>query len=483
MIFELPSLSHSGTFVAETWPPSLGACLSRQHGTLTTATARHDVTTFCDVRDASPAARLQLTPLRPCEKVCSRRLFCGRMGKRKLRSCTNCGGRHGPPTGRNCAHGEPREREKVADTIEKVGERAAAILDRSDEDARASGGEAAGADSQGTEEDLAELTLSAEGASNDGDADHRESRDRPGSPAGSGAMGALFLRQQMRLMQQERIEFEERVDGRMRYMENVLGKVAGVQQAQLERLVDLTTASKTKKVAAEPMDLTKKDEVSEPTTPQPAAAAAAAAPPTLTTPLGFGDFSDTAVPDADEDWKNYHGYAAWHLENERKKKNPFDHQAFLKKGEKITSFEDLMSITFKTLGKLVEMRCEVKGLIAHGRFMAEKASKDVFVDEAFVSYDEGVRKRAGETGPTAFGHVLQEEVFLHFCFENTKKQRSQARQLGKASKTKTDKTCNRFNDGGCSTKSCAYAHKCSVCDSWNHSKKKCDSPEKKKEGK
>ena len=26
------------------------------------------------------------------------------MGKRKLRNCSNCGARHGPPTGKNCPH-------------------------------------------------------------------------------------------------------------------------------------------------------------------------------------------------------------------------------------------------------------------------------------------------------------------------------------------------------------------------------------------
>ena len=286
-------------------------------------------------------------------------------------------------------------------------------------------------------------------------------------------------------MRQERQEFESNVDSRIIYMENLLGKVAGVQQAQLERLVDLTTGAKscdhtpsasgassatsTVTVAADQkaLDLSASGPI-----PEPAKSA-----------FNFTNLSDSAVPESDEDWKNYHGLSAWHFENEKKKKNPFDHQAYLKKGEKIATFQDLMTTTFKTLGKLVEMGCELKGLISHGRFMAEKASKDVFIDEAFVSYDEGVRKRAGDSGPSAFGVVLQEEVFLHFCYENTKKQRNQAKLQGKGQKPKSDKICLRYNDGGCTSKSCGYAHKCQTCEGWGHSKRKCENANKKKEGK
>ena len=357
------------------------------------------------------------------------------------------------------------------------------MLDLSEEEEVA---EAAGSsgetESQLTENDCADFMLLHDedivGASG---GDERRSR----SPAGSGARCAIYLRQQLKSMHQERMDFEKRVEGRMIYMENVLGKVAGVQQAQLQRLVDLTTrqAKEEKPSTAE----TPHEATAEPTLkPQPQAAA----PETPKTPRGpeaymfnWADLSDTTVPESEEDWKSYHGYAAWHMENEKRKKNPFDHQAFVKKGEKIASVEDLMAVTFKTLSKLVERRVDVKGLISHGLFMAEKASKNVYVSEAFVAYDEGVHKRAGETGPAAFGQVLQEEVFTHFCYENTKKQKSLAQQKPKTPRSKSDKVCNRFNESGCTSKTCFYAHRCLNCDSYSHSKKTCGAAEKKKEGK
>ena len=167
-------------------------------------------------------------------------------------------------------------------------------------------------------------------------------------------------------------------------MEDVIGKVAGVQQEQLECLIKRATANNQAK-QDEPIDLSKS--------------------------------SNTKVPRSEKEWKDYHGFTAWRLE--KVQKNPFDREAYLNEGEKVSTFEDLMKITFKTLAKCVEMKWDVRGLICHGRLMSEEASKHIFIDEAFISYDEGVRRRAGEAGPIAFGQVMQEEVFLHFCPENT----------------------------------------------------------------
>ena len=95
-----------------------------------------------------------------------------------------------------------------------------------------------------------------------------------------------------------------------------------------------------------------------------------------------------------------------------------------------------------------------------------------------------MRKRAGEDGPSAFGAVLQEEVFRHFNYENTKKQKAQAKALGaKPSRPKSKKICLRFNDGGCQAKACSYQHKCIACEGWGHSKKGCTNVDKKGEGK
>ena len=47
------------------------------------------------------------------------------MGKRKLRSCTNCGRRHGPPTGKSCTRSEDAfvEKNKEMDAELACGQR------------------------------------------------------------------------------------------------------------------------------------------------------------------------------------------------------------------------------------------------------------------------------------------------------------------------------------------------------------------------
>ena len=402
-----------------------------------------------------------------------------KMGKRKLRSCTGCGGRHGPPTGKNCAQSEEIKRREEGAAAAEPKLEAAAMLAESDEEVAEALGPDCGADGHETDEDVLDLTLSTDECALPG---VLEGTDRPSSPAGSGAMGARFLRQQMSALQRDRKEFEKNVDIRMLHMENVLGRVAGVQQAQLQRLIDITTASAAKENQREDPKPKPEEEVRS----EGAEKAGPLATPVQSTELksvSLKDFSDITVPDSDLEWKEYHGFAAWHLENEKKKKNPFDHQAFVKKGEKVSSFEDLMLITFKTMSKLLEIKSDVKGVVSHGQFMSDKASKNVFVDEAFVDYDQDVRNRAGEAGPSAFGTVLQEEVFTHFCLENTKKHRALNKSTTKQAKGKSDKICLRYNDAGCVSKSCAYAHKCLSCEGWGHAKKNCGNADKKKEAK
>ena len=409
------------------------------------------------------------------------------MGKRKLRSCAGCGGRHGPPTGKNCGR---RETEKTGEVEAVVTGRveAAAMLPESD-----AGSE--GATETGIEQDeyasLLDYSLNRGRQIPLEDLMPEEEVSRPKSPAGSGASGAWFLRQHLQEMRKERVEFEQKIDTRINHMENVLGRVAGVQQAQLERLVHLANHPISKPEAESPADqLPTAPKLAPPSQPpadkvkleeQRGSTQATASASAV---FDWKDLSDLSVPEGDQDWKDYHGFAAWHLENEKKKKNPFDYQAFIKKGEKVTTFEDIMVIIFKTLSKLADLKVDSKGLIAHGLVMAEKAAKSLFVSEAFVGYDEEVRKRAGMSGPAAFGSVLQEEILRHFCYENTKRHRAQSKPaITKTTKGSLSKTCHRFNDSGCVSKSCQYAHRCSSCDDWGHGKRSCGNGDKKKEGK
>ena len=115
----------------------------------------------------------------------------------------------------------------------------------------------------------------------------------------------------------------------------------------------------------------------------------------------------------------------------------------------------------------------------HGLFMAEKAAKQVYDPVAFTMYDECVRERAGREGPTAFSKVEQEDVIRCFCYDNTKAAKAKEGSGKKASRQKSAKACNRFNDAGCASKSCMYTHKCSNCEEYGHGKKECPGQKKK----
>ena len=394
------------------------------------------------------------------------------MGKRKLRNCANCGGRHGPPTGKSCVHEKQQERKEDDEICHGIGAGPDTIF--MDGEGEKSAMNHPSEEKQCDYDELLDYVIDKALPQRQTPPDTAGLTERPFSPAGSGAKGALFLRQRMSELEQSRLDFEDRMDGKMKHMENLLGKVAGVQQAQLKRLVHLANHP----VGPPPkVDENVKPEVEK---PKPAQAARSPAAESL---IDLKDLSDMAVPDVDRDWKEYHGFAAWHLENEKKKKKTFDYQAYIRKGEKVTTFEEIMVVTFKTLSKIADLKGDVRGLIEHGLVMADKASKSLFVSEAFVGYDEGVRERAGESGPKAFGVVQQEEILKHFCYENTKKHRAQSKTQVKTSRSKSDKTCHRFNDGGCQSKSCMYSHRCSNCDDYNHSKKNCTNGDKRKDGK
>ena len=398
------------------------------------------------------------------------------MGKRKLRSCTNCGGRHGPPTGKNCAHGGRPSGEE----IEKCAEKVSPCPSEAGAMAADFACEFAGDD---------EMCL-------DPQAQLHEAEYQCGSPAGSGANGASFLRLQ-RQIQEDQKKFEKSMSDRMGRFENVLGRVAGVQQAQLERLVHL---------ANHPVDIipsAAKSASTEPQRPASPKPTVAAPPPPLAEKQGAPTLSghkwaeDFAVAEAmfgadvddneiDADWRDYQGVALWMKEKEKKIKNPFDQRAFTRKGEKVSSFESLMYVTFKTALKLMELKYDARGILKHGMAMAEKAAKNVYEVDAFLQYDESVRERAGQTGPSAFGTVVQEDVLMHYCFDNTIKQKGSSKQQQsskKAGSSKAEKTCLRYNEGGCNNKSCHFMHRCIACDDLGHPKKDCKNVNKGKDKK
>ena len=203
-----------------------------------------------------------------------------------------------------------------------------------------------------------------------------------------------------------------------------------------------------------------KKEVEEKETP--AAAGAASAEPEVA--------SDTDSEDGE--WKDFFGAEVWKREKDKLRKNPFDQRNYGKRGDVVESFEQLMVVLFKTMSQLQDLKYDLKGIIKHGLMMAEKASKDVYIPEAFIEYDESVRKRGGQSGPTAFGSVDQEDVLRFFSCEYLKSKKATGASA-KGNTTKKSKTCLRYNDSGCTYKNCAYQHKCIACEGWGHPKKDC----------
>ena len=144
-----------------------------------------------------------------------------------------------------------------------------------------------------------------------------------------------------------------------------------------------------------------------------------------------------------------------------------------------------MVITFKTIKQLIDLKYDVKGLVRHGQSLAEKAAKGSYKKIAFIGYDESVRERAGDIGPSAFGNVEYDDIFRFFCADNTIPKKTLTKKEGASSgRVKSDKLCIRYNDTGCQSKTCIYAHRCSGCEMWGHPRKECRvSDDKKKEKK
>ena len=176
-----------------------------------------------------------------------------------------------------------------------------------------------------------------------------------------------------------------------------------------------------------------------------------------------------------EGWKDSFGDELWKNVKGRREKNPFDQSSYLKKGETIDSFERVMVVTYKTIAQLLEANGDVKGVVRHGLAMAEKAAKGVYKIEAFTKYDDSVRERAGAVGPSAFGTVDQEDTLRFFSFDNVERTKGWKTSQGSSgvAKKKSDKMCLKYNDQGCNAKSCFYSHRCAACEEVGHPRKEC----------
>ena len=390
------------------------------------------------------------------------------MGKRKLRNCPKCGTRHGPPTGKGCARKEEVFTEEIEENVAQTSEPHVEFENGGDVESSVSVGEfdwasEAASPAKGQSE-FPSNTVNREYISPGAFVNYEMCHNGKGRQGeGGGGRQPNFGPRQPQFDGQSAprptSEFEKSMSVGMESMENMLGRVAGIQSCRLERLVHLANHPVgSPKASAE----TKKEDP-----PKPEAVDSA---------------SSLGTDNEDYEWKEYHGAEIWRKEKELKRKNPFDHKAYLAKGEKVDSFERLMSVTFKTISQLLELKSDVKGVVRHGRLMADKAYKKVYHLDAFTGYDVDIRERAARAGPSAFGSVVQEEVLTH-CYDNTIKARQQAKPVGKSARQKSEKVCHRFNDAGCQSKSCFYSHKCSGCGDGNHGRRGCKSADSKKDRK
>ena len=373
------------------------------------------------------------------------------MGKRKLRNCAKCGTRHGPPTGKNCSRkkevllkGQPVEEDgqsAKSSAVENGGDVSSQRFyddqDRCDHEASASGAAGMGGKEifqPGAFLDYAERHEEESWGAAGADAPRPNHYDFEQAAHGRRERRAVPPTPPPLVPTNT---FEESMTERMTTMENMMGRVAGIQQCQLERLMHLTNQGASCEVSkvAKPEKAAKED--------------------------GRDDSTDSVGTDDDDyEWREYHGAEIWRKEKELKRRNPFDHKGYLAKGEKVDTIEHLMSVTFKTVTQLLDLKLDVRGVARHGKFMADKASKKVYHLDAFTGYDQAVRERAAHAGPAAFDKVEQEEIFTNFCYDNTLRARQQTKSPAKATRAKSDKVCLRFNDAGCSSKSCSYIHKC-----------------------
>ena len=109
--------------------------------------------------------------------------------------------------------------------------------------------------------------------------------------------------------------FEKRIADKVEHMENLLGRVAGVQQAQLQRLIDLFDAQQKK--------ATKEVEVTAPVTPA-AQAEPAISKPVKEEPVKWEPPTHPGSPEeptntTEVEWREYHGETIWQREKDKKR--------------------------------------------------------------------------------------------------------------------------------------------------------------------
>ena len=154
----------------------------------------------------------------------------------------------------------------------------------------------------------------------------------------------------------------------------------------------------------------------------------------------------------------------------------FARRRFYPKDHKFKRCEEIVHVCVKVVEKVFNEGGDIAPAMKHLKFISDKVSKGCFNFAAIAGYDQAVRDRVELDGYAQFAIIETEDVFGHFSVENTLKsgEKTGAKTAKyKASSTKSNGICFRFNsEEGCSGK-CYFIHKCSECESKAHGKKDC----------
>ena len=123
---------------------------------------------------------------------------------------------------------------------------------------------------------------------------------------------------------------------------------------------------------------------------------------------------------------------------------------------------------------------DLRALMDHINFLANRAMHNDFIDQAHTDYDEAIRKLAEEVGFAAFAKENRGISVIHYGAQNM---RSKKPVVGLGPYTarrpvlgNTKRPCYAWNsDGGCSRteEDCRFGHVCSKCGVKGHRRQKC----------
>lgn len=144
--------------------------------------------------------------------------------------------------------------------------------------------------------------------------------------------------------------------------------------------------------------------------------------------------------------------------------------------------------------ELYDYGYDIRGLLQHNVFVAEKAATRAYVSTGIIKYDEAVREKARDLGPSAYssGDMSLALRFLSTKYARPKTGQNQSNANGggnqrtsyRRSGNNTNQSprdrdnrqkvvCWLYNGVGCYIDGCRYPHACSKCNTPGHSQHSC----------